>query len=394
MPYTSTATPFTWDTADFTWEYDHTELTWDTASLSFHTLTLDESLSLAEACQRHATALCHVSLPVSARLCQSISIPRTESAPLTASYLPHTHYRRTATDTLRLSSADHRSSTVTHASILSLTGSTKRTTTLTRTESAPLTTSYLPHTHYRRTATDTLRLSSADHRSSTVTHASILSLTDTIHRTKLLTCTEALTLAPSYLPHTHFYRTAQEPNTLTDSIRPHTTITARESLPLQDDRLTPVQGILSDITFTATPLTDELWHSASTSPSGYEPFHPFEVGEYTYRDALIRLVLTAGAEGVAPLLYDVAFHVDIEDIREHGLADCTATAPTRITLTRQYHHPPRIALTLIGATGSILPTPHLISQNTDSDGHYFLCELRTPDGTRTNGTISYLAEGY
>lgn len=338
MPYTSTATPFTWDTADFTWEYDHTELTWDTASLSFHTLTLDESLSLAEACQRHATALCHVSLPVSARLCQSISIPRTESAPLTASYLPHTHYRRTATDTLRLSSADH--------------------------------------------------------RSSTVTHASILSLTDTIHRTKLLTCTEALTLAPSYLPHTHFYRTAQEPNTLTDSIRPHTTITARESLPLQDDRLTPVQGILSDITFTATPLTDELWHSASTSPSGYEPFHPFEVGEYTYRDALIRLVLTAGAEGVAPLLYDVAFHVDIEDIREHGLADCTATAPTRITLTRQYHHPPRIALTLIGATGSILPTPHLISQNTDSDGHYFLCELRTPDGTRTNGTISYLAEGY
>lgn len=338
MAYTNSATPFTWDTADFTWEYDHTELTWDTASLSFHTLTLDESLSLTEACQRHATALCHVSLPVSARLCQSISVNRTESTPLTTSYLPHTYYRRTATDTLHLSSADHRSSTITHASILPLTDRTERTTTLIRTESAPLTASYLPHTHYRRTA--------------------------------------------------------QETNTLTDSIRPHTTITHASILSLQDDHLSPVQGILSDITFTATPLTDELWQSTSTSPSGYEPFHPFEVGEYTYRDALIRLVLTAGAEGAAPLLYDVAFHVDIEDIREHGLADCTATAPTRITLTRQYHHPPRIALTLIGATGSILPTPHLISQNTDSDGHYFLCELRTPDGTRTNGTISYLAEGY
>ena len=164
---------------------------------------------------------------------------------------------------------------------------------------------------------------------------------------------------------------------------------------LTDTALSPWQGILANITLLESGLDDASWARLSASPSGYEAFHPFEVGEYTYRDALVRLLLTTGAAGADPLLYDVAFHVDIEDTRESGIADCTASAPTRITLAHHYYRPPRIVLTVLSAdTADGMPIPHLISQGETDGARTFDCELRLANGTRKSGTVSWLAEGY
>ncbi|MBQ5587893.1 MAG: hypothetical protein IIU73_04685 [Selenomonadales bacterium] len=194
---------------------------------------------------------------------------------------------------------------------------------------------------------------------------------------------------------TAYRRTASETASLTANSGRHLARTARSAAHLTDTALSPWQGILANITLLESGLDDTSWARLSASPSGYEAFHPFEVGEYTYRDALVRLLLTTGAAGADPLLYDVAFHVDIEDTRESGIADCTASAPTRITLAHHYYRPPRIVLTVLSAdTADGMPIPHLISQGETDGARTFDCELRLANGTRKSGTVSWLAEGY
>lgn len=198
--------------------------------------------------------------------------------------------------------------------------------------------------------------------------------------------------------HTHradYRRSAEETAHISTESGRNTARTAHAFLKLTDTHLTPWQGTLSSVTLLADGMDSTAWTRFSNSPSGYEAFHPFDVGEYTYRDALIRLLLTTGAAGADPLLYDVAFHVDIEDTRESGTAECTASEATSITLKHHYYQAPRIVLTVLSAdTKDGVPIPHLIGQSETDGMRTFDCELLRPDGTRTNGTVSWLAEGY
>ena len=205
----------------------------------------------------------------------------------------------------------------------------------------------------------------------------------------------AVTLAETHTRTADYRRTTQEKAALTAKGGRSVSRTDHAHLTLTDTHLTPWQGTLASITLLAGSLDDAAWARLSASPSGYEAFHPFEVGEYTYRDALVRLLLTTGAAGADPLLYDVAFHVDIEDTRESGTAECTKDEGARITLKHRYHHAPRIVLTVLSAdTTNGTPIPHLISQNETDGVRSFDCELLLPSGARTSGTVSWLAEGY
>lgn len=241
---------------------------------------------------------------------------------------------------------------------------------------------------------EALTLAPAAARAPHLTEADSFALTDRLARTASLRKHTPLTTRDTLLPRTTVRRTLGETITLTPHHGRQTARTAHTALRLTDDHLQPWHGTLASITFSAAPLTDETWSAASASPSGYLAFHPFEVGEYTYQDALIRLLLTTGAAGTDPLLYDVAFHVDIEDTRENGIAECTIDAPTRVTLTRRFYHPPRIVLTVLAADTDDLLIPRLLGQSVTDGTHTFDCELRKADGTRAEGTVSWMAEGY
>lgn len=247
---------------------------------------------------------------------------------------------------------------------------------------------------YTLAPAEAITLAPAASRAPHLTRQDALALTDRLARAAVLCAHTPLTARDTLLPRTTAHRNLSETVTLTAHHARQTERTARTALRLTDDHLQPWQGTLASITFSAAPLTDETWAAASASPSGYLAFHPFEVGEYTYQDALIRLLLTTGAAGTDPLLYDVAFHVDIEDTRENGIAECTADAPTRVTLTRRFYHPPRIVLTVLAADTQDLLIPRLLAQSETDGTHTFDCELRRTDGTRAEGTVSWMAEGY
>lgn len=338
MTLTAQSRPFIWESADFTWEDPYAAKSWDTASIDRYALTLTEPLLLTSR------------KPCKVRVSHS--------------------------DRLTLDEIARRALTVCHSS------------------ASPLTDALDCHTKYRYTASASLSLQGKSHRTAHLVERAVLPLTARTARQFALRPRATLTLTSAHRTHSRYRRSLGETAPLIDRATHHPIHTDRTALPIDSALLAPYCGTLSDITFTTEPLSDALWDRIATSPSGYGAFHPFEVGEYTYRNALIRLLLTTGAAGAQPLLYDVAFHVDIEDIREHGLADCTADAPTHIILERTYHHPPRIALTAANATADTLAIPYLVSQSTEDGKQTFDCELRTTDGTRVNGTVSYLAEGY
>lgn len=330
---------FTWDSATFRWDDPAAGKTWDTAYTSHYTLAPTETVTVTitgkRASQITSQETMHLTRMTSRR-CVTVAVrPVTidEQTERSAAFA------RTSSERITASETAHRSVSLPFASHIDCREHTTRKTT---------------NVHYRH-----------------------------------LTATEA---------HTHradYRRTAEETAGLRELSRRNTVRTARSSARLTDTYLSPWQGVLSSITLLADGLSDTAWARIANSPSGYEAFHPFEVGEYTYRDALVRLLLTTGTAGADPLLYDVAFHVDIEDTRESGTADCTANEPTRITLKHHYYHPPRIVLTVLSAdTANGVPIVHLIGQSEEDGTRTFDCELLLADGTRTSGTISWLAEGY
>lgn len=330
---------FTWDTANFRWDDPAAGKTWDTAYTAHYTLAPTEPLTITITDKRAS--------------------------------------RITSQETAHLTRTTTRQSTRTTITPIALGENAHRITTFARSAGESLTASENAH---RNTA---LPLSS---------HIDCAERTSTkmnkVHRRSLTTTEE----------HTHradYRRTTEEVTRLIAENGRSVARTSCAHLTLTDTYLSPWQGTLSSITMLTSGLDDSTWARISDSPSGYEAFHPFDVGEYTYRDALVRLLLTTGAAGADPLLYDVAFHIDIEDTRESGIADCTAEEATRITLKHHYYHPPRIVLTVLSAdTAAGVPIPHLIGQSEQDGTHTFDCELLLEGGTRTSGTISWLAEGY
>ncbi len=330
---------FTWNTATFTWDDPAAGKTWDTAYTTHYTLAPTEDVAI------------------------TINDKR-------ASHI-------TSQETAHLTRATTRHSTHTATSPLMLREQTDRTTAFTRQAEERLKTNAtacrctaLSHID-RIDCTEQRKTRSAKH------HHNTIAVTETHTRTA------------------DYRRTTQEKVLVSADSKRSTARTAHASLKLTDTYLTPWQGTLASITLIAGSLDDTSWTRLSASPSGYEAFHPFEVGEYTYRDALVRLLLTTGAAGADPLLYDVAFHVDIEDTHESGTAECTKDEGARITLKHHYHHAPRIVLTVLSAdTTNGMPIPHLISQSETDGVRSFDCELRLPSGARTSGTVSWLAEGY
>lgn len=338
MTLDSTSRPFTWETSDFAWESPYSDNTWNTAAICDYTLTQDESLTLSD----QKRAACHLS-------------------------------RRAG---------------------IALTDYARRHTLFCRREEVPAAESFHRISRYVRAHGENLTIGASSHRIGQLVRSDTVSLAEQQNRSLGLRRTAALRLDETHRPHSTMHRAFRESGNLLDRIAKHTAHPTQNALRLRDARLSTYDTILSDVTFSRGTLTDELWQKSATSPSGYGSFHPFEVGEYTYRNALIRLLLTTGAAGADPLLYDVAFHVDIEDVREHGIAECTADSTAHITLKRHYYHPPRIALTVIGGTDNTATIAYLINQSVQDGFHTFDCELRTPSGTRISGTVSYLAEGY
>lgn len=169
-----------------------------------------------------------------------------------------------------------------------------------------------------------------------------------------------------------------------------------EELQIRDTFLRACQGVLADIGIYRGGITLEEFMNVVKTPSGYEPFIPYVVGEYEYEKALVRLLIKAGSMGSQPAVYDAVINVDIDDTVDRGTLNITSTnAPTKVYFNKHYYTKPEVAVTLqAGNTANGIITPNIVDIDSDDNGYFFTVELLRSDGTRTQGRITWNSVGY
>ena len=134
----------------------------------------------------------------------------------------------------------------------------------------------------------------------------------------------------------------------------------------------------------------------SDTPPLYEQFEDFNVGDYEYEKALLRLRVVSKATQSQPLLYDVSPHVDIDDTDDKGQLEIKdTTAATKVYYNKHYYNAPEVNAMVKGSTGTTTPVPNILTTDGQDDkGRYFEIELLNSSGNRTTGIISWVAKGW
>lgn len=140
---------------------------------------------------------------------------------------------------------------------------------------------------------------------------------------------------------------------------------------------------------------DDFTAMADTPPM-YEQFTDFNVGDYEYEKALLRLLVVSKATQAQPLLYDVSPHVDIDDTDDKGQLEIKdTTAATKVYYNKHYYNAPEVNAMVKGGTGGTTPVPNILTTDGQDDkGRYFEIELLNSSGNRTTGIVSWVAKGW
>ena len=140
---------------------------------------------------------------------------------------------------------------------------------------------------------------------------------------------------------------------------------------------------------------DDFEAMADTPPM-YEQFTDFNVGDYEYEKALLRLRVVSKATQAQPLLYDVSPHVDIDDTDDKGQLEIKdTTAATKVYYNKHYYNAPEVNAVVKGGTGATTPVPNILTTDGQDDkGRYFEIELLNSSGNRTTGIVSWVAKGW
>lgn len=140
---------------------------------------------------------------------------------------------------------------------------------------------------------------------------------------------------------------------------------------------------------------DDFTAMADTPPM-YEQFTDFNVGDYEYEKALLRLRVVSKATQAQPLLYDVSPHVDIDDTDDKGQLEIKdTTAATKVYYNKHYYNAPEVNAMVKGSTGATTPVPNILTTDGQDDkGRYFEIELLNSSGNRTTGIVSWVAKGW
>ena len=171
-----------------------------------------------------------------------------------------------------------------------------------------------------------------------------------------------------------------------------------ENIALYDTIIQACRAVMSNIAITEGGMSLLEFEEATQSAPGYTPFIDFKVGEYEYKEALVRLVVEAVVEQTQPSVSGVIMHVDIPDTQDRGTTEIEATdAPTKVFFNKFFYNPPEVAVNLRGGnTGDGIVTPNIVSTDKkDENGNrYFEVELINSNGQRATGLITWQAVGY
>lgn len=172
---------------------------------------------------------------------------------------------------------------------------------------------------------------------------------------------------------------------------------AKEPLSVYDAYVRTANAVLEALQISGEVFTVVDFESQMNKLPFYEEFIDFNVGDYEYEKAVMRLQVISHATHSQPLLYNVSAHVDIDDTNDRGTVTITdTTAATKVYYNKFYYNAPEVQVTVSGGTGDSVMIPHILRTdgNDVKQGRYFEVELRDNTGKRVTGVISWASKGW
>lgn len=121
---------------------------------------------------------------------------------------------------------------------------------------------------------------------------------------------------------------------------------------------------------------------------GYSPFKPFIPGDYTYKDALFKIVMQSNTNDRARV-DGLRVDIDVPDVIDRGTATITdAAAGVTVIFDREFLEEPEITVTLRGSATVGIP------RVTTKSNTQFTLHLLNNAGGFTTGTVGWTAQGY
>lgn len=133
-------------------------------------------------------------------------------------------------------------------------------------------------------------------------------------------------------------------------------------------------------------------HYIATKKSGeeeYSSFREFIPGDWVYKDAIFKIVLTSKDVSSRPALTKWRLNIDVPDTFDKGVADLAAESSHSIRFNRKFWDAPDVTIKIRGSSDS---SAKVGSLSVDEEG--FVFELVNEDGSPVDGVIYWKAEGY
>lgn len=199
-----------------------------------------------------------------------------------------------------------------------------------------------------------------------------------------------LTMVEAFGRVVQFSRGVDEGMSIGESLSKALELNPSESVAIADNIVRNAEAVVSDLIIGSGDVSADAFveYLQRQSPVGYRDFREFVEGEYSYKNALFKIVLDSiGAERA--MLDKLTVTVDLPDVRDRGSASLDSSpSGLYIPFTRQFHAKPEVIVQVIG--GTVVSIPRVLS----SDKNGFTVVLKDTSGNTVAGTINWSAEGY
>lgn len=195
---------------------------------------------------------------------------------------------------------------------------------------------------------------------------------------------EAVLLAETLLKEVRYYRERSDALRLEPEETKKLTKHLRDDIKIAEAYLRNANAVLSDLYYSNRAMSFEEFKKLET-PVGFAPFRDFVIGDYSYQEAIFRMILQGPVTSGRPLATDWTLNVDVPDISDRGTCTIPA-AGARVKFAKRFYAVPEVHVAVRGGLGA---TPEY---EVDVEG--FTVVLRKADGTTVEGVISWQANGY
>jgi hypothetical protein len=170
-------------------------------------------------------------------------------------------------------------------------------------------------------------------------------------------------------------------------------ISITEGFSMLEDWIRNSNLIISDIEFSTNELDIDTFLEKIDSPTGYTSFRDFISGDYTYQEALIRILLSADVTADRPYISNWEYNVDVPDVSDRGSVNLTPTnQPMTVQFSRSFYIIPEVTAVLKAVTAvDDITSLDLAVFNITKTSFQVMLKKGTDYAT---GTISWTALGY